>query len=268
MRNPILQIRFNNLIKSIDETHRSVPNFNDNMFYNTLFKNVQKYSERHVLIVTNKIFDKVTTFSDNESLFNRILVEERTNLNHRTIKLINKGDIYYNLLIDITSNAEEFCNVFNLELFEGFRHYVKIGLELIGRNYGFNKFKTYNQKIFDTYDRYSLVEQDENKELTYNIFRYYTSVLGIIDADLNKLFKLYGHDFVYTRIDIEDNNAEYKQWIDAQISYFKSMRLVPMSYQLHGYEALKRYLSTARIEQKDNWRERAIELKKNLKNNL
>lgn len=204
-----------------------------------LFEVSNKYMSRK-LVISNKVIPI------NVAKFNSILNSERIKLNHKPHNIL-KTDKLYSVLVDITTDAEEFNRTYMLDVEDGFKSYVNIGLTKIGKNYALNKFKTYKEHIFNKYNNLCIVEQDDNKDLTEQIYQYYLKKIKS-----NRSFVENYHDFVYCRADIELNNADVKDWINAQFIGFEYLNAYPQPYQLHGEEAFKRYINISK-----NWRSEA-----------
>ena len=195
-------------------------------------------------------------------LSNKTLHDVRIDLKHRYVKQILLNDKEYGMLTDIASDAKSFSELFELDYSEGFTIYIQTGLKLIGKNYGLNKFKTYKEKIFTINERNFVTNNDDDQDMTFEIANYYYHKCGFKnDVDvLAQMWELYGHDFVHARLDIVENEANFKTWINAQFEGFKFLKKLPEPYQLHGQEATKRYLSQ-RKSNNDDWRDKARESK-------
>ena len=193
----------------------------------------------------------------NVKMFNRLLDSERQRLGHRSVRQIFKTDRLYSVLCTVSKSAEEFCEVFDLDLFEGFKIYIKLGLKKIGKNYRLIKFITYKDYIFQTYERWLVVDTDSDKKFTRDIISYYLEKVGITsDRQCREIISTYGHDFVYTAEVIKDYETTIQSWVDAQFKGLKLLEVTPEPYHLHTEEAVKRFITHSKSTV-DNWRERA-----------
>lgn len=180
--------------------------------------------------------------NDSVDLFNRTLEAERYVGGHKAVKQIFKTDKSYNLLVDISKDADDFCRVFDLDISEGFVIYCKYGLRVIGRNYSLNKFKTYKDKIFQSFERFQLMDNSPNIDFAIDCCNYYLDKVGITEeSQLVNVWNNFGHDFIYLADQIIDS-YDFVRWIDSQFESVAYLNIVPEPYQLHGEEAMKRYL--------------------------
>lgn len=248
IRRPSIHIFLDDLISII----------NDDKIIKSIIKKAKSNPvNRNVVISNQKI-----NINNNTELFNRILEAERYVAGHRSVKQIFKLDKSYSLLVDISKDADDFCRVFELNTNEGFIIYAKTGLKIIGRNYSINKFKTYKDKIFQNYERFYLMENSENIDLAISSCNYYLEKVGIEDeSTLVNVWNNFGHDFVYLADQLVANNHDYITWIDSQFSALAYLKILPEPYQLHGEEAMKRYLlkskKSSNNQTKDNtWRQK------------
>lgn len=197
------------------------------------------------------------SFIDNVELFNRLVCSQRS----VPTRTVISGDKRYLMIADICKDAVEFVNHFELSTEEGFKEYVEIGLKKIGKNYRLNKFKTYKEYIFDTYERYQVIKSDDDKQVTADIANIYLEYAEINDdTQRQSIYKTYIHDFIYAKQQADENKANHRVWIKSQFDGLKYLEVVPNPYQLHGEEAQKRYLTNGKSTD-SNWRVEALKRK-------
>jgi hypothetical protein len=261
MRKASLNILHSDLQKIIKSLGLSKSD--SDMIFNRIINDSSKYPLRRSVIFTKASNrSKLSKIANQVELFNRILNSERSRLHHKAIRQILKTDKSYSVLCKISNDAEEFCRLFELTYHEGFQHYCKIGLNKIGRNYRLNKFITHKDYIFDTYERNTVVENNEHVDLTSQVCLHYIDKCKILDEDqMVNIWSQYGHDFVYCTEQILQHNANHETWINSQFLGLEYLDVIPEPYQLHGEEALKRYLKHGKVSQ-SNWRDEARKRRK------
>ena len=235
MRRPSVHLFIEDLAKIVDE------------------KTVKKIVEasklnpvKRSLLVANvsqaKKINKINT--EGVGMFNRFLEASRMERNHKAIITIMEGDRNYDTLCKVTSNANEFCRHYELPEEIGYKIYCDIGLKKIGRNYGINKFITYNEYIFLAYEKVLAVKGDKNKDTTKELVAHYAKNISIHnDKQLKALKKEYMHDFVYASEQLVSVGASAIGWVDAQFKGLEYLEVLPKPYQLHGEEAMKRFVT-------------------------
>jgi hypothetical protein len=156
------------------------------------------------------------------------------------------------ILSDVANLAEVFCMTFDLDLEPGFDKYITIGLELMGSNYALSKFKYYNEKIYNVFTQRRAIESDKNPKITSEIIRIYCNKCNISAEEINNIYR---HDFCFMIRDAFALNREPLSWLNTQFIYFEKFNKVPEPYQLHGFEATKRVLTSN--TQTNDWRNKA-----------
>ncbi len=262
MKKPSLNILHKDLLKILK---KKISNSESQAFLDYIIREAEQYPLRRKLIFTSKKTQQKLerVDSSNVELFNRILNSERSNLQHRGMRQILKTDRNYLVLCDTSRDAQEFCEVFNLELIHGFKIYCELGLKKMGRNYRLNKFKNISNWIFEIYEKKLIISEDEDPELTIELSNYYYSKAGLTDEiQLRKSFETFSHDFVFVKQKLEDFKTDFKTWIDSQFKGLEFLDIIPEPYQLHTEEAEKRFLKHAKITTRDSgWRLRAKQLR-------
>jgi len=259
MKKPSLNILHEDLEKVLKKVlSTEMFNVDSKGLVQAIAKESKNYPLKRSLIITNQRKSKKLkrTNVNNAEILNKVLNSERIKLQHRGIRQILKTDKSYAILCDISKDAEQFCEVFNLDLNEGFSEYCKLGLNKIGKNYSINKFRTYKDYIFQTFERTLIISKDSDPDKTVKIASYYIEKSKIIDEEQQmQIFSMYHHDFIYTRLIIVENKANFKSWINSQFDGLEYLDIIPEPYQLHTEEAVKRYLTKGKATE-DNWRDR------------
>lgn len=176
--------------------------------------------------------------------FNGVLTAFRQSISHK-VTSIRKGSKDWLLLVEIASDAKEFCDYFKFQSVEdGFKAYIRSGIEMMGKKYALSKFKFYKQRIFDYHEFRTAIEQDadaEGTEMFYNVYCDEMLERTGVDLELEDV-EDYVH-MVFGRQEADASNADYKDWVDAQFEGLSFMNAVPELNQLYGLNAKKRYRS-------------------------
>lgn len=237
MRDPAIHIRFSDFLKiykSIDHT-QDAEDIVDEFFIKAL---PYRLKGRQVLNLKKKSLEalKRVQKTDDEFIENFlvILYDERVVAQHKYIKTINKKSSEYVTAAEIAANAQEFIQLFNLGEDDGMRQYCRIGIKMMGKKYGLNKFKYYNARIFSEFEQALELKQDSNSKLTKEIYKYYKGKVGLSKIEFTS-------DFVYCRQVIEEEKANVSDFIDAQFEGLSVFGAVPEPYQLHTENSKARY---------------------------
>lgn len=228
---------------------------------------VEKSMMRAIVKVSPSSYRKLAKMDmERVSTFNQILDAERMAIGHKT-KRIYRNDRSYPTLSQVCANAVEFCEHFELDILEGFKKYLKIGLTKIGKNYAVNKFITYNEYIFSHYERQIIIITDQDSTRTSQIMDYYFKKASIQSSKAQSILKKsYHHDFIYCRELIESLGADYTDFLEYQFKSFEKMYdKAPEPYQLHSEDAAKRYAKVSRKTSDSDWRRRALQAKEKKK---
>ncbi len=227
----------------------------DDEIIKILVKKLKPYAIKNRLafkvtkIRKKKLEKAVKNSSENVGTFQRLLVDYRKSINHKRVKLIDVGDSQYNMLKDIVANADEFIKIFELNKIVGYNEYIKRFFMLLEKRvYGINKFKFYNEKIFESYEAITIMNDDlkslKNKENTLNLYSIwqelmaqYTDEKGEIDNEEQFL------NFVFARQEADGLDADYTDYLKAQFEKLQSYGYLPEMGALFGDNARKRYKS-------------------------
>lgn len=172
----------------------------------------------------------------------RILNAERVKHNHRTIAPIRQGDSAWTMLIEVARDAYEFAEQFDIVPRErGYHWYVDMGLRLIGKNYGINKFKYHKETIYARKGVELLIEQDPDKGATALFQATWEKIHSKHSSAVIKLGDMDRVHFIYGRVEAAKQKAAFAAWIQAQFDQLAFLNALPLLSQLYGDNAIKRY---------------------------
>ncbi len=179
-------------------------------------------------------------------LFNGLLTSCRQAQNSFTkVRLITKDNKDYILLKEVAKIAHEFSEHFDIQpRKDGYLEFIKLGLAMMPK-YGLNKFKYYQNKIFDSFDNQLQVVTDTNRQATlefYNIWQAkmveYSGLEDFVDIE-------YQYDkFIHILLGRQASDvvqADYELWIVAQFEGLAFLSAIPELSQFYGDGALNRY---------------------------
>lgn len=241
MKDPSINIKRSELLQILKELE-VYPNLANQIFLKA--KGIKSNRDRVTIKKSSKTrLESLKQGQDIVRLFQMTLIGVRQQLGHSRITEIKPTSKKYTTLNKVAGNCKEFIHDMDIPVQQGVIDYVRAGLEFMGRKYGLEKFIYYHDKIVDRYRDKKTIEEDSDKELTQKIYDYYTSkVSTVVDFTV---------DFVYCRLDLTEDKADYRIWIDAQFSKLEYLNVVPEPNQLHGENAKKRYRSYDR--KKASW---------------
>lgn len=220
--------------------------------FNKIINGSRKYPLRRFIVSNATISKRLQNISDDVELFHTALNSSRVKRGHRPRQIL-KGDKLYSTLSKVANDAREFRDHFELNSFD---EYLNIGLDKIGKNYRLNKFITYKDQLFETYEKTLAVNNNQHKQLTYDVWNYFLEKYGILDEDQSiNIWEIYAHDFVYTAEQIFEYKCSVNEWIDAQFKGMEYLKTKPEPYQLHTPEATKRFLANKPVK-KASWRDK------------
>lgn len=166
-------------------------------------------------------------------MFNMILLAERAAKKH-ICRAIIKQDSAYNTMVEVSMLAEQFAGAHNLSIVDGFKQYIRIGLGMMPE-YAIGKFKYYNEKINTEYTRLKMLKDDKaDAETTQAIALYYFSKFNISYSTSHQ------YDFYQIKLQVNQLNANYKEWIDYHIEALSFIKF-PEPSLLWGPKALERW---------------------------
>lgn len=248
MRDPsihITQSTLANLLKtSLDLTEQKALSLAKQLVkkaYSSRVKNRANIIEKDK-VVSKKLKKAVQTENDYTEQFNGILTLCREQAKHNFSKVINQSGVEYTTLKEVTLIAVEFCKVFNLEFDFGFKEFVKLGFQFIGKKYALSKFKYHKDNIFNHYSFGLEIQSDTNKKNTEKFFEIWKEIMlewSSMEVEVNTVEKYI--NILYARQEADQAKANYYDWVEAQFEELAWLDVIPELTQLHGTNALERY---------------------------
>lgn len=177
---------------------------------------------------------------------NLMLIHVRTSIN-KNIKArgILKNSKDYLMLKEIAKMAYDFADHFDIRpKDDGIKEYLTMGIGFMGK-YGLNKFKTYNNRIYESFESKVEVLTDEYKENTQLFYmKWQEKMLEYIGPEeltnLDKDYVKFVH-MVYGRLAADNSDADYGEWIAAQFDGLAFVNAIPEINQFYGENAKLRY---------------------------
>lgn len=262
MRDPALHITKSNLVKVLQSVGIKV----DESKATEILKRAQPYQikDRYQLQGNSrqrKKADKLVAAEKENpytEVFQRLLTAYRQQIGHKFIRAVRESDREYVMLKEVSQSAETFATTFGLQREDGYKKFIQLGLTLMGKKYGLNRFKTYNEKIFFIYENLIVVSKDIDKEGTkqfYSLWKEAMTYYAAIDPVLTDIEMV---NMVYGRQEADECGAKYYDWIIAQFEGLAWLDAIPELSQFYGENAKKRYdkyvatLQKTVEEEKDN----------------
>jgi len=251
MKDPSVNIKMSDLLRIVQQIGWTGTPEGDISKVNEIFRLSQDCRINRNFITTDK---KTKTKIDNAlrnttwDKFQYYLLSKRQEAGHKYIRPIDPTSKQWSILIDVSNDAEEFANLYQISIDEACQRYIEIGLNLIGKNYRLSKFKYYKNKIFDRYRDAKLVMDDPYPQKTKEIYEYYMNKVNVeLDFNVN---------YVHASEQCMENGGDVKAWVDAQFDGLQFLGAIPEPYQLHGEGALGRYQSYAKVTTAPHWSEK------------
>lgn len=156
---------------------------------------------------------------------------------------MSPGSTDYKMVTEICGIANDFCESFLLDKAIGYRHYVRIALDLMHKGYRLNKFKFLSEDIFNIQHSHESIVNDMKYEETLSFHNIYAEMLA---ADNNMAFNAVGSpkvyiNFLHGREQADDLSADYTDYITAQFAGLSFANSYPTPIQLYGDKAIERY---------------------------
>lgn len=190
-----------------------------------------------------RVIDHRNVASFSVERFNGLLNNLRQLKGARFIQKLNKGSKEWLLLGEILTTADSFVTTFQFEIpEEGYKAFINLGLDLMGRNYGLNKFKYYASKIHEKYEAVKVLEEDNYPEGTIKFWEAWKVAMsehagGSYDIVIpEKMIHM-----IYGRQEADEAKARYTDWIEAQFDQLAFMEHIPELSQFYGQNAKLRY---------------------------
>lgn len=257
MRDASLHIKKSDLVKILQEIEygKRTP---AHVIANEIFKGAKtvQITNRYLQILgtTKKTKKKIAKSMESDTdvpanlveTFNRILVDMRQKSNqYGKIRIIRKDSRDYILLKEIAKNAYNFAVHFDIvPKTDGYKEYIEIGMSMM-RKYSLNRFKYYDDKIYQVFEDKLTVLLDEHKEETEEFYSIWQKVM-LEYSDFEDMVNIkddmrkYSY-IVLGRQDADKVDADYTDWIMAQFEGLAFIGVIPELSQLSGDGALTRY---------------------------
>jgi len=177
-------------------------------------------------------------------LFARIIYTTRKHkLKHKGISQIKPGGRDWETVKEITGQALEFCEEYDLNPRKGFILYAEIGISKM-KKFILNKFLGMYEGICERYEAVTEIGGDEDSEMTEVMYKHYNSFIisntGIF-TDLKLIPEKYVY-FVKARQQAKELNLSPKIYIDAQFEELDFTKNIPHPSQLVGVKAIERVM--------------------------
>ena len=242
MRDPSIHIRRSHLVKIMEEEGL------DTSKVNRLMEKALKYSIRNRAVVVAKSRAKKAIERSSAvdtgivDMFNRIYTTITKEKSYKT-PTIKKTDPQYLTLKEVASQADEFCEMFDLEREEGFKMYIEIAMELLDKKFSLYRMKGYYADNIVTYYKNGLIISEDPS--TANTRKMYETWQKVLMKYFNQIIEVKDFNryvnFVHAKNDAEQLGANYKDWITAQFEKWAFANVVPEITQLHGENAAYNY---------------------------
>lgn len=187
-----------------------------------------------------------------KSLFNSLLTQERMNRNHRKFR---KPSLTDSTLEKAAKAALDFITEYELKPNPGFKEFIRIGMDLMGRSYRLQSFSYLYDRICQHYSFVIALRDDDKKQETREVYRVWRKkVMDMTGQDPQDMAKEVDQyvNFLYARQEIEKQKAKIPEWVDAQFIGLEFVSVVPKPSQLHGSKAIKRYVTYAMDRKRTN----------------
>lgn len=247
-RKPSIHILKEDFIKLL-KSELSVPNSGKNIdaLAKRIFVKASKLqlSTRCLLESTKKQHKTATRIKasplEDARVFSKYLLLIRRQFNHRGIKQIKEGSKDWLLIKDITQNALDFCETFNLSRNKGFQEYIKL---LMGRMKMFTltRVPSMHESLCNQYIAVHRIQKDNHQGETLAAYLHYDKIInqrtgqGIDYRQIPEKYQFF--------IDVVDVAKELKMgvktYIDAQFTAFEWKSAVPEISQMVGIKAKER----------------------------
>lgn len=182
------------------------------------------------------------------------------------IKAISKDSQQYLQLKEVAKMAVDFTAHFEITpKSDGIKHFIDAGIEMMGK-YSLNRFRTYEQSIYEHFDNWVKCANDDKKESTLEMYGAWQTMmveytgnedLITIDKDLQK----YVH-IIYAREAADKYKANYIDWVQAQFEGLSFLNKIPILSQFYGDNAKKRYdgYLTTSVDSKDQSKDNVLNI--------
>lgn len=283
MRNPSLHITKTALETILNEMQYDSRTTGTKLA-NMIMEAAQPYQMRdrykQLSLKNKKVRDRVEKVVASEELpvgvieqINLLIVKVRNDFNPfvkaRPVIATSKD---YILMKEIAKMAYDFSNHFKINpRYEGYREFIEIGLKFMGK-YGLNRFKTYESRIYETFENKVEVLNDDKENDTLDFYELWQNkMLEYVDElavpKLKDNYSNYIH-MLYGRRAADEADAYYEDWIVAQFEGLAFLNTIPELQQFYGENALKRYeryINSVDVDTKESSGESILDYYKNEK---
>lgn len=194
---------------------------------------------------TKKKITRVLKADVNDTLlFKEFLLADRAeNHNIKFVKFIVEGSRDYTNLKEAAIIAVEYAESYGMDKRDGMQEFIKVGIKLMRRKFGLNRFKSLAGKIFEAKRVHGLMQGEGLKKGVQVASVYFKELeketRSKYDAKIpDETFV----NFIYAYEEIEAAKATIKDWIVAQFAGLAFMDILPEINQLHGDGAAQRYV--------------------------
>jgi len=194
-------------------------------------------------VTARKVSKNIRAVSNNVEKFNGILRGIRMDQGHKGVGNITKDHKQYEVLKTAASIYDEFAKDFDItDTDKGIDLFIRIGLDIMGKRFGLNKFNYYRDQIYQEFESRLLIREDENPEGSKLMYQMYGE--GILHQSGVEYHMSKDSDlvhFIYARMEADEVSANYELWLEAQFEGLSFLNVVPEPGQLYGLKALERY---------------------------
>lgn len=241
MRDPAIHIRMSDLKQVFRDAWEL--EVDDSALYG-LFKEALNYSIRNRVMVVSKSASKKKIDRHTEATtnlvadFNRIYQGVVVSNNIKAMA-INKSSVQYLTLTEVTHQAIEFCDLFELGYENGFKIFVETGLDILKHKFNIYRLKGTASRIVDTYRDKQTIINDSNPAGTNQMIKEWGSAVKSffdksIHIDNPEAVRVH---FIHAREDADSVKANYGDWMYAQFEKWQYLNSIPQFTQLYGDNA-------------------------------
>jgi len=242
LRDPAIHIKRSDLLKICKEEGVIFPKeFVDQL----MLKSSKITLHNRVLITTKartaaKVARTTVTQDGIVPQFNRVYNSVLTE-HHIKATFIHKGSKLYLTMKEVATNAYNFREEFNISVEEGFKYYVNLGIQVLGKNFSIYRLKSADNKIRIRYTNLMLVFNDSDPQGTARMADAWHVSLKEFHGLEMKINEDQYAALVLTRQEADKAKAKYIDWITAQFDKWTFMNSMPEFSQLYGDNAALAY---------------------------
>jgi len=248
-RDPSIHIKESDLVLVLEKLLEGdkLLNFNSKQLAMDISTESKRYSlvNRSMVITNERMERKANTILKSDKsdayLMSKIIHASRVKAKHRGVRLINQNAREWGIIKEITAQALDFSNSFQLSKKEGFTIYITKALSKM-QKFSLNKIPNMYEGIASSYEADLILKDDDKPNATKSIHDYYVQKIyqktGMGESYLDNREKyLY---FYKTRMIAEEIGVTYKDYLEAQFAGFSYRDGIPDPVQLVGDAAKKR----------------------------